>query len=110
MTEHRIDDGLLPQIPDFDIVVDPARVDLVAGLGNGDGGDGELGLDVVDGILRPRVPYAYRAVVAPADQQLLASLRRVYCVDDLLVPDVPPYPRARRQVPAGEVHVCRGRI
>jgi hypothetical protein len=54
--EQRVDDGALAQVPRADVVVDAARVQLVAGLGQRDGRDGELGCDEVDGGLLPAVP------------------------------------------------------
>jgi hypothetical protein len=43
-----IGDGFFTYIPYFDIVVYAACVELVAGFREGDRGDWELGLDVVD--------------------------------------------------------------
>ena len=49
-------DGLFPQIPDFDVVVDAAGEELVACFGQAYGGYGEVGGDECYGVFRSRVP------------------------------------------------------
>ena len=56
VTEECVCDGLFPQIPDFDVVVDAAGEELVAGFGQAYGGYGKVGGDECYGVFRSRVP------------------------------------------------------
>lgn len=56
VAEECVCDGLFPQIPDFDVVVDAAGEELVAGFGQAYGGYGEVGGDECYGVFRSRVP------------------------------------------------------
>ncbi|KAG9966904.1 WD40 repeat-like protein, partial [Aureobasidium melanogenum] len=109
MADQRIRDLLLPQIPDLDVVVDAARVQFVASLGQSYGGDREASLDEVDSGFLARIPDANVAIVRSAEKYVLAATADVKCVDDLVVALVSSDALGGLEVPAGDVHVCRGR-
>lgn len=56
MTEQRIADCLLPEVPDLDIVVDSTREELVASFRQGYRGDRELGRYETYCVFRSRIP------------------------------------------------------
>lgn len=107
MSQQRIHNRLLAQVPHTNVIVNAACEDLISGRRHGHRRDGEVGLDIVDGVFTARVPDANGGIIAAADDQVLAASGDIYSVDDFLVPDVSPYPRAGCQVPAGKVHVRR---
>ena len=106
MTNQRICDLLLPQIPDLDVVVYAARVQFVAGLGQSDSSDREAGFDKVNSGFLARVPDAYVAVVRSTEKYVLATTADVKGVDDFVVTLVSSYALGGLEVPAGNVHVC----
>ena len=55
--------GFLADVPDFDVVVYAACIEFVAGFGEGDCGDRELGFDVVDRFFCACVPELSRSLV-----------------------------------------------
>ena len=63
MSDHGVNDGPFTKVPDVNIVVDAAGIELVAvtaaGFGAGDGDDGVFGLDEIDGRFLPGIPYLF---------------------------------------------------
>lgn len=56
MAKEGIRDGFLPYIPNFDVVVDAAREQLVSGFCKADSGYGEIGGDERYGGFCPSIP------------------------------------------------------
>lgn len=65
VAKQRICDGLFPQIPDLDVIVDASGEELVASFCQAYRGYGEVGRDECDGVFGSSVPDLSRVRNAP---------------------------------------------
>ena len=108
MARHAVRDTLLSDIPNLDIIINTAGIDLVPRLTQRHRRYGELAFQEGRGALLARVPEADVAVVRGRGEHLGTPTASVEAVDELVVALVSADARARFQIPGSEGGVGGG--